>query len=216
MSAIAAGQARPAAERPDPLALQRDDGAIALALGRAGVRVPALALFAVAALPLVVLVAVGGDGVSTPVAGAAIAWLVVLGGLSRGGRPDPRLDWTVLPALRLCEYAGLLWLAALAGASSLPAAFALVAVVAFRHYELMYRLRLRGAAPAAWANVLSGGWDGRLLAGWLLLAAGALPAGFYVLAGLLAVVLAAETVQSWRTAGRSREATLYDDEEEAE
>ena len=214
MSAVATAPS--AAGRLDPLVLQRDDGPIARALGRVAgraARAPELPLIAAAAAPLLVLIAFGGVDTSAPVAGTATAWLVVLGGLSGGGRRAARLDWTVLPALRLCEYSGLLWLAALAGAASLPAAFALVLVVAFRHYELMYRLRLRGAAPPSWLGAVSGGWDGRLLAGWLLLAAGALPAGFYVLALVMAALFIGESIHSWRIYGRSRPAPVYEDED---
>jgi hypothetical protein len=219
MSLIATTAARAPGDPLDPLVLQRDDGPIARALGRAAGRVSgmrALVLMAAAAVPLLGLAAFGGDGVPHAAAAAAIAWLVALGGLAGGGRPDARLGWTMLPALRLCEYAGLLWLAALAGSSSLPAAFALVAAVAFRHYELMYRLRLRGTAPAPWLNALSGGWDGRLIAGWLLLAAGALPAGFYVLAALLGALFVSESVASWLTYDRSGQAPVDADDEEAE
>jgi hypothetical protein len=203
----------PAITAADALGLQRDDGPLARALGRVG-GAQALVLMAAAALPLPALAAVGGDDVSEPAAGAAIAWLVLLGGLTGGARTGHPLEWTLLPALRLSEYAGLLWLGALAGSSSLPAAFALVAAVAFRHYELAYRLRLRGTAPPPWLGTVSGGWDGRLIAGWLLLAAGALPAGFYALAGVLAIVSAAESVRSWRSHGRSLQAPVYEDEEE--
>jgi hypothetical protein len=217
MSAPATMTARLPAERLDRLAVYRDDGPIARALGRAagpaaGLRAPALG--AAAALPLLALIAVGGESVSHSVAGAAVAWLVVCGGLSSGSHPGGRLRWTVLPALRLCEYAALLWFAALAGSSAFPAAFAVLAAVVFHHYDLMYRLRLRGTTPAPWVKALSVGWDGRLVAGYLLLVAGALPGGFYVLAALLGVAFVGESVASWLTFGREQQAPVYEDEEE--
>ena len=77
-------------------------------------------------LPLLAVIAITGDGASWPLAGALLAWLVVAAGVT-GGRPlRDRLRWTVPPALRVAEYAGLLWLAAIAGASAVPAAFALL------------------------------------------------------------------------------------------
>ena len=56
--------------------------------------------------------------------------------------------WAEPALLRAIEYAGLIWIAALAGESRVPAAFALLAALAFRHYDLVYRLRQRGTAPA--------------------------------------------------------------------
>ena len=38
----------------------------------------------------------------------------------------------------------------------------------------------------------SGGWDGRLVAGFVLLAAGALPAGFFVAAAVLGAAFVGE------------------------
>jgi hypothetical protein len=57
------------------------------------------------------------------------------------------------------------------------------------------------------------GWDGRLLLGVVLLVAGALPAGFYVLAVLLAALFVTETAREWREF-RLGQAPVYDDEED--
>jgi hypothetical protein len=54
-------------------------------------------------------------------------------------------------------------------------------------------MRYRGGAPAA----PTGGWDGRLVVAWILLAADALPEGFYALGGILGVLFVAECVASW-------------------
>jgi Family of unknown function (DUF5941) len=196
--------------QPRALTRYRDDGPIARAIGYtagrlAGRRTPGFvepALVVAAAVPLFAVVAFGGDGVSDAVAGAAVAWAVLCGGASTGLMADSRLRWTVLPLLRLTEYAAFLWTAALAGSSSRPAAFALLAAVAFRQYDLVYRMRLRGTAPAPWVNALSLGWDGRLIGAWLLLVAGALPAGFYVAAAVFGVAFVAEAVSGWVASGR--------------
>ena len=139
--------------------------------------------------------------------------LVLLAGLSSGRPLRDRLRWAVPPALRAAEYGGLLWIGAVAGA--VPAAFALLCAITFRHYDIVYRLRVRGELPPRWLNRAAGGWDGRLLAGFALGAAGALPAGFHIAAGLLAVAFAAETVHSWLTYGRAQQAPAYEDDEEA-
>jgi Family of unknown function (DUF5941) len=195
------------AERPTALAVYRDDGPLARALGAAvgaSLPLPALALVAAGLLPLIVVMAVGGDDVSRGVAAAVVGWLVLAAGASSGRPHCDRLRWLVAPALRFGEYAGLLWLAALDGA--VPGAFALLAALAFRHYDLVYRLRQRGDTPPAWLNTLAGGWDGRLVLGWVLLAAGALPAAFYVLAG----VLVGESAAGWARAAPG----VYEHEED--
>lgn len=135
--------------------------------------------------------------------------------LSRGGRPPGgRMAWAVPPLVRLVEYAGLVAIAAIEGEHALPAAFALLCALAFRHYDLVYRLRHRGEVPPRWLNALAGGWEVRLLAAAALLAAGALPAGYYIAAAVFGVVFAAESVAGWARFGRARRPILYEDEED--
>ena len=116
--------------------------------------------------------------------------------------------------MRLGEYATLAWLAATADA--LPAAFALIAALTYRHYDLVYRLRHRAEVPPQWLNRLAAGWDGRVIIAWLLLALGALPAAMYIWAGLLGAVSVAESVVSWRRFERSRATAGEFDEIEGE
>jgi Family of unknown function (DUF5941) len=195
------------------LAVYRDDGPIARALGRAG-RVQQFVLVAAAAAPLFAAMAIGGDDASDPVVGAALAWLIVCAGAASGAPPGGRLRWTQLPILRACEYGALLWLAAIAGTSALPAAFALLAALAFRHYDLIYRMRLGGTVPPAWVNALALGWEGRLLGAYVLLLTGAVTVGFFVAAGVLAAVFVGESALGWVAAGRMRQPLDYEDEEE--
>jgi uncharacterized protein DUF5941 len=225
------------------LTLYRDDGPIARTIGRLVARarpavvaaaddssgrttgaaaddssgratgVVELALVLVAAVPLLAVIAVGGADVSDPVAGAAVAWAVLCGGVSTGFMAHHRLRWALLPVLRSTEYAAVLWLAVLAGSSSRPAAFALLAAVAFRQYDLVYRMRLRGTGSAPWVSALSLGWDGRLIGAWLLLALGALPAGFYVAAAVFGIAFVGEAVSGWMASDRP---LAYEDDEEDE
>jgi uncharacterized protein DUF5941 len=217
MSAAAAAAAAPAS-RPAALDVYRDDGPLALAVGRAlrpAARLPAPALALAGAVALLVAIAATGDGAARGLVAALVAWLVVTGGASGGAAPSRRAQWAVPPLVRLSEYAALLWIAAVAGPRSEPAAFALLAALAFRHYDLMYRLRHRGDLPPRWLNRLAAGWDGRLVIASVLLLAGALPAGFYVWAGLLGAVSVAETVGGWRRFAREeRPAAVYEDEED--
>jgi hypothetical protein len=139
---------------------------------------------------------------------------VLVGGASAGRPLRGRLRWTAPAAVRLLEYAGLLWLAALAGPSSTPAAFALLAALAFRHYDLVYRLRFQGATPPRALGDAAGGWEGRLIGAWLLLALDLLPAGLYAAAAVLGIAFVADCVRGWARAGRDARPPLFDDEED--
>jgi hypothetical protein len=198
------------------LELYRDDGPLARALGRAfgGVlRLPPVFLIAAGVLPLLAVIAIERDDASDAVVGAAVAWLVLAGGASSGRPHRDRLRWVVAPGLRLGEYAGLLWLATVAGDSALPAVFALLAVIAFRHYDLIYRFRYQGGPPPRWVGDAGGGWDGRLAAGYVLLLADALPTGFFVLTGVLAALFVGESVASWVRVQRVGALAVYEEEE---
>jgi hypothetical protein len=50
--------------------------------------------------------------------------------------------------------------------------------------------------------------------GYILLVAHALPAGFYIAAGLLAIVFVAESIAGWRRFGRGQQPVTYEDEED--
>ena len=194
----------------------RDDGPLALALGRLRLaRLPASALVLAGTAVLLAVVAIAGADASWGLAGATIAVLVLLAGVSAGQPLHDRLRWTVPPALRAAEYAGILWVAALAGGSAVPGAFCLLLPITFRHYDIVYRLRHRGVTPPRWLNRAAGGWDGRLLASFALAAAAAVPAGYYAAGGVLAVAFAAESIMSWATFERGQQPDVYEDEEEA-
>jgi hypothetical protein len=200
-----------------PARLYRDDGPPALALGATlgrALPVPALALLVAGALPLAVAVALGSARSADGTAAGIVAWLVLLGGASSGRPHEDRLSWLAPPLIRACEYAAIIWLAALAGAQDEGAAFALLGALAFRHYDLVYRLRGRGAAPPGWLNRLALGWDGRLIVVCALAIAGALPTALYVLAACLAALFVTESVRAWTRPGREQRPMPYDDEED--
>jgi hypothetical protein len=216
MSTTTAPQAPARSERGMVLEFYRDDGPVAAAIGAATggrVRGPAIALLSVAALPGLVAIVVTGDGASHGLLAAAIVWAVAVGGLASSRPLDDRLRWLVPSALRVIEYAGLLWIASVAGASSLPAAFALLCAITYHHYDVVYGLRHRGVPLPRWVQAVGGGWDGRLLLGLVLLLAGALPAGFYVMAVAVAALFIGTTISQWRHIGRGAQ-PVYDDEED--
>jgi hypothetical protein len=116
--------------------------------------------------------------------------------------------------MRATEYLALVWIAAIEGPDAYPAAFALLAALTFRHYDLVYRLRHRGVVPAHWVSALSGGWELRLIAAYVLLAVGALPAAYFVAAAVLAVAFVGEAIYGWLAVGRVQRPLEYEDEED--
>jgi hypothetical protein len=185
--------------------LFRDDGLLARACGATlgpAARLPATALLTIGALPMLALLAIDGAAAPDAAVGATIGWLVLAGAASRGGphtdRPhNERLRWAVPPLLRGAEYTVIVWLGALAGGSGPAAAFALLCAVAYRHYDLFYRLRFLGVAPPRWVGDVAGGWEGRLVGGYVLLVTGALPAGFFTAAAVFGGLFAGESAWGW-------------------
>jgi hypothetical protein len=149
----------------------RDDGLIARALAPLGRRAPVTALALLAVAPPLAAIAVSR---SHALMAGAVAWMVVLGGASAGARRD-RFDWLVIGLLRAGEYGLLVWI-------GLDGGFAVIAALTLVHYDLFYRPRHLAAQPPTW---FTGGWDGRLVLAWVLLAAGALPVGMYAMAAAL-------------------------------
>jgi len=204
-------------DRPGALEVYRDDGPLARSLGstfRRAIPLSPVVLLLAGALPFVAVLAIAGDGSSRLTVALVLAWLVLCGGISSGRPHSDPLRWTAPPLLRLVEYSGVVWFAALAGSSSLPAAFALLAAVAFRHYDLVYRLRYQGVTPPRWVDDLGAGWEGRLIVGYLLWVAGALPAGFFVEAAFLATIFVGDSIAGWARFTRAQAVVVYEDEEE--
>jgi hypothetical protein len=217
MSAVAASP-RPATTEPrGTLAVYRDDGPLTRLLGTLGRALPLPPLFLIVAggLPLCLLLLARREDVTEPVVGLLIAWAVLAAGVSSGRPHGDRLRWGVPPALRLLEYATIVWIGMLAGPGARPAAFALLCALAFRHYDLVYRLRHQGTTPPAWVDNLALGWEGRLIGVYLLWVADLLPEGLFVAAALFAVVFVGDAIASWRRWGRAQQPVQYDDEEDA-
>lgn len=180
------------------LADYRDDGPLATLLGRTAgrrIRLDAVLLTGAGILPVAVVAALPNGG-SRPALGASVGWLLVCAGAGAGAPPDTRLGWLVPPALRAVEYGLLLRLAVLAD-EPLPLSYAFLAVLAYHHYDLMYRRKSRGVAPPRWLRLAAGGWDLRLVAGYALLLAGKLGPGMVVGGTALGALFLTESVRSW-------------------
>ncbi|MGA5560373.1 DUF5941 domain-containing protein [Streptomyces platensis] len=111
------------------------------------------------------------------------------------------LDWLVPPFFRAGEYVTILVLAARADVpGALPAAFGLVAAVAYHHYDTVYRIRGGTGAPPRWLVRATGGHEGRILV-ITVLAAALSPSGFTIALTALAVALALlvliESIRFW-------------------
>ncbi|WP_431683861.1 DUF5941 domain-containing protein [Kitasatospora sp. KL5] len=174
-----------------------------------GLAVPLLAAAASAGLPAAVYL-LGGTWASV----AAAAGYVLLSSLVLARKLTGPLDWLAPAFFRAGEYLTVLALALRLDTASLPAAFGLVAAVAYHHYDTVYRLRGGTGAPARWLVRATGGQEGRALLVTLFAAlvyggapsgavghegpgAAALQGGLVALAAVLALVVVAESIHFW-------------------
>nr|WP_249375077.1 DUF5941 domain-containing protein [Streptomyces sp. I05A-00742] len=148
------------------LAELADSGPVAEAVARftrvkGAVTVPLLGLLGAAALLVPLLVKPFGSPLG--IAGAAV--YAILTGLAVSSPLKGPLDWLLPPVLRAAEYLAILILAARSDVhGALPAAFGLVAAVAYHHYDTVYRIRGGTGAPPHWLVRMTGGHEGRVLA----------------------------------------------------
>ncbi len=197
------------AERTDraaqALADLADSGPLAEALSprlRPFVKLPAPAVAALGGVILVAVTALTPAGSAGPLLGAVV--YVLCSSLAVSRPLTGALDWLVPPFFRAAEYGVILLLAARADDSgALPAAFGLVAAVAYHHYDTVYRIRGGSGAPPRALVRATGGHEGRVL---LVTAASLLaPSGFTVALTVLAVAVAlvvlAESIRFWVSAG---------------
>ncbi|MEV6504712.1 DUF5941 domain-containing protein [Streptomyces sp. NPDC051642] len=115
------------------------------------------------------------------------------------------LDWLVPPLFRAAEYCTVLILAADAEVNgALPAAFGLVAAVAYHHYDTVYRIRGNAGASPAWLVRAIGGHEGRTLLVTVLaaaLTASQFTVALTVLAVAVALLVLVESIRFWVSAG---------------
>ncbi|MFG2212994.1 DUF5941 domain-containing protein [Streptomyces sp. NPDC048638] len=171
--------------------------------GRAGSFLAPVMAFLSAAV-LLVWVIFEGDPASWLTVGVALCSALLAG--AAVSRPlKGALDWLVPPFFRAGEYTAILVLAARSDApGALPAAFGLVAAVAYHHYDTVYRIRGGSGAPPRWLVRATGGHEGRVLV-VTVLAAALSPTGFTIALTALAVVLALlvliESIRFWVSSG---------------
>jgi phosphatidylglycerophosphate synthase len=180
-----------------------------------GIAAPALALLG--GLAVVVPAALAGSGSPWVVAGALVH--VVTSALAVARPLKGALDWLVPPFFRAAEYGTILALAAHAGVhGALPAAYGLVAAVAYHHYDTVYRIRGSAGAPPAGLVRAIGGQEGRtLLVAVLaaLLTAVQFKVALTALAVLVAVLVLAESIRFWVVSHLRGEPAVHDEGEPA-
>ncbi|MBT2507966.1 CDP-alcohol phosphatidyltransferase family protein [Streptomyces sp. ISL-98] len=186
-----------------------DSGPLAQAVAARGPRIkgawtaPVVAAIGAAALVSAALTQPFG---SLQVVVAAVFY-AVLSGIAVARPLKGALDWLVPPVFRAAEYGTILILAARSEVNgALPAAFGLVAAVAYHHYDTVYRIRGGTGAPPQWLVRTIGGHEGRTLV-VVVLAAVLSPQNTYLtlaltaLAVAVALVVLVESIRFWVSSG---------------
>ncbi|MEV6197295.1 DUF5941 domain-containing protein [Streptomyces sp. NPDC051920] len=183
-----------------------DSGALAEYLTRLAGRLPRVAPAVVALVAGAVVVtsaALAPYGSWLPVLGAAVYVLLSPAALLRPLKGA--LDWLVPPFYRAAEYLTVLALAVHAGVNgALPAAFGLVAAVAYHHYDTVYRIRGNAGAPPHWLVRAIGGHEGRTLLVTVLaalLTAAQFKVALTALAVAVALLVLVESIRFWVSSG---------------
>ncbi|MER6749960.1 DUF5941 domain-containing protein [Streptomyces fungicidicus] len=137
---------------------------------------------------------------------AVAACVYVLASALAVARPlKGALDWLVPPFFRAAEYGTVLALAADADVNgALPAAYGLVAAVAYHHYDTVYRIRGNAGASPRWLVRALGGHEGRTLAVAVLaavLTASQFTVALTALAVAVALLVLVESIRFWVSAG---------------
>ncbi|MFI9168852.1 DUF5941 domain-containing protein [Streptomyces lincolnensis] len=172
----------------------------------------------VAAAGTAVLVVSLFSGVTwAPVVGAAV--YTVTAGQALYRPLKGALDWLLPPLFRAAEYGTVLVLAAQADVNgALPAAFGLVAAVAYHHYDTVYRIRGNAGAPPAWLVRAIGGHEGRTLLVTVLaaaLSASQFKVALTALAVAVALVVLIESIRFWVAAHLGGAPAVHDEGEPA-
>ncbi|MZD06793.1 CDP-alcohol phosphatidyltransferase family protein [Streptomyces sp. SID5785] len=201
----------------EALADLADSGPIARAVARTGRSAAAPVVAALGGVAVVTVSALTDFGSVWPVVAAAV--YCVTSGLAVARPLKGALDWLVPPVFRASEYLTILVLAARADVNgALPAAFGLVAAVAYHHYDTVYRIRGGTGAPPQWLVRATGGHDGRTLVVAVLAALLGntdFTVALTVCAVFVALVVLAESISFWVASARRGAPAVHDEGEPA-
>ncbi|MEU6098566.1 DUF5941 domain-containing protein [Streptomyces sp. NPDC047079] len=180
-------------------------------------RVPRLPIALLGAALAVAGVGMAPYGSPLPVVFAALYVLTSAAAMAQPLKGS--LDWLVPPFFRAAEYGTVLLLAAKSGVNgALPAAFGLVAAVAYHHYDTVYRIRGDAGAPPSRLVRAIGGQEGRTLLVTILaalLTAAQFKVALTVLAVYVALVVLVESIRFWVTAHKDGAPAVHDEGEPA-
>jgi hypothetical protein len=204
--------ADPVAYQTSRLVAYRDDGWISQTLGRlARGLLPPLAPALVAAGITMVLMLADLAGQTGPGLFAPVVALLMTGPAATHPHDGP-LDWLVPPIIRAIEYGYLAALGFAQGVSE-PLIYVLIAVLAYHHYDTVYRTRQR-LWPQAWVFRAGLGWDGRMLVAAVAALVGVTPLAYAALAAYLGVLFGVESVYTWTRTERGDGVMVNLEEEE--
>ncbi|MFI8997616.1 DUF5941 domain-containing protein [Streptomyces sp. NPDC053542] len=165
-------------------------------------RLPGFAAPVIAAAGAAVMIATAAfTGWGSPWVCVAALVYALLSGLAVARPLKGALDWLVPPLFRTGEYVAILVIAARSEVNgALPAAFGLVAAVAYHHYDTVYRIRGGSGAPPRSLVRATGGHEGRALvvsAAAAALSTSGFTIALTVLAGALALLVLIESIRFW-------------------
>ncbi|MFE6065320.1 DUF5941 domain-containing protein [Streptomyces sp. NPDC056525] len=175
-------------------------------LGRTGILMLPPLVLALIATGAMLAAALGRPFGSDQTVVAAVFYVVFAG--ASAARPlKGALDWLLPPLFRAAEYGTILILAARSEVNgALPAAYGLVAAVAYHHYDTVYRIRGGTGAPPTWLVRTIGGHEGRTLLVTVLAALLASRGNDFTLAlaaaaVTIALVVLVESIRFWVSSG---------------
>ncbi|MFB8401908.1 DUF5941 domain-containing protein [Streptomyces sp. NPDC055912] len=137
----------------------------------------------------------------------AAVFYVVFAGAAVARPLKGALDWLLPPLFRAAEYGTILIVAARSEVNgALPAAYGLVAAVAYHHYDTVYRIRGGTGAPPTWLVRTIGGHEGRtllvtVLAALLASRGNDFTLALTALAVTIALVVLVESIRFWVSSG---------------
>ncbi len=172
-----------------------DDGLIASALRGWLPRISTLGVL-LALLPLTFSFVASEVSLSS-VIGSLVLFFVVATCARPGTTP---VSWLTPPIIRIAEYGTVLGSVAAFQPAAFPPAFAFLGVLAFHHYDTVYRLRHLAVPPPRWLRFSLGGWELRMaLVVFLTVTGNALP-WLWGIAGWIGLLSVGESVNCWRSA----------------
>ncbi|MEU6945007.1 DUF5941 domain-containing protein [Streptomyces sp. NPDC046316] len=183
-----------------------DTGPLGELVARSAKRQPFRLAFAVIGVGFLLAAALIEPVGSKIVVFAAVLYVVISGSVV--AQPlKGALDWLLPPLFRAAEYGTILILAARSDVNgALPAAYGLVAAVAYHHYDTVYRIRGGTGAPPAWLVRTVGGHEGRtllvtVLAALLASSGTDFTLALTALAVVVALVVLVESIRFWVSSG---------------